>query len=157
MVVRWKHVSYLLYGKYWKKFYSLFTLILHWIKLENFVMQLKRRSIDALQKKSIFQKRVIKPARTQSQDEKFSNQSTKWSTKVSSGHNICCLCSFLAPRGYLSCFWVWIFSWKPFFGGVRFAIWTSQFWGIKSFSTCHFCLIQFCSTSKIVSYYQIYD
>ena len=44
--------------------------------------------------KSIIQKRII-PAITQSQDEKFSNQSTMWSTKVSSGHNICCLCSFL--------------------------------------------------------------
>ena len=28
-------------------FYSLSTLILHWIKLENFVMQLKRRSVEA--------------------------------------------------------------------------------------------------------------
>ena len=44
--------------------------------------------------KSIIQKRII-PARTQSQDKKFSNQSTMWSTKVWSSHNICCLCSFL--------------------------------------------------------------
>ena len=29
--------------------------------------------------------------------------------------------------------------------------------GVKSFSNCHFCLIQFCGTSKIVSYHQIYD
>ena len=28
-------------------FYSLSTLILHWIKLENFVMQLRRQSVDA--------------------------------------------------------------------------------------------------------------
>ena len=77
-------------------FYSLSTLILHSIKLENFVMQLKRQSVEAWQNESIIQKRII-PARTQSQDEKLSNQSTMWSTKVRSGHNICCccLCSFL--------------------------------------------------------------
>ena len=44
--------------------------------------------------KSIIQKRII-PARTQSQDKKFSDQSTMRSTKVKSGHNICYLCSFL--------------------------------------------------------------
>ena len=54
--------------------------------------------------KRIIQKRII-PARTQCQDEKFSNQSTMWSTKVRSGqvrsgqvrsgHNTCCLYSFL--------------------------------------------------------------
>ena len=44
--------------------------------------------------KSIIQKRII-PARTQSQDEKYFNQSTMSSTKVRSGHNIFCLCSFL--------------------------------------------------------------
>ena len=43
--------------------------------------------------KSIIQKRVI-PARTQSQDAKFSNQFTMSSTKIRSSHNICCLCSF---------------------------------------------------------------
>ena len=43
--------------------------------------------------KSIIQNRIIQ-ARTQSQNEKFSNQSTTWSKKVKSGHNICCLCSF---------------------------------------------------------------
>ena len=35
------------------------------------------------------------PSRTQSQDKKFSSQSTTWNTKVRSGHNISCLCSFL--------------------------------------------------------------
>ena len=44
--------------------------------------------------KSIIQKGII-PARTQSQDEKFSNHSVMCSTKVRSGHNICYLCSFL--------------------------------------------------------------
>ena len=43
---------------------------------------------------SIIQKGII-PARIQSKDKKFSNQSTMSSTKVRSGHNICCLCSFL--------------------------------------------------------------
>ena len=44
--------------------------------------------------KSVIQKRII-PSRTQSEDEKFSNQLTIESTKVGSGHNICCLCSVL--------------------------------------------------------------
>ena len=49
--------------------------------------------------KSIIKKSIM-PVRIQSQEEKFSNQSsTKYeamsSTKVRSGHNICCLCSFL--------------------------------------------------------------
>ena len=45
--------------------------------------------------KSIVQKRII-PVRTQSQDEKFSNQLTNVKyTKVRSGHNICCSCSSL--------------------------------------------------------------
>ena len=39
--------------------------------------------------KSIIEKRII-PARTQSQEENFSSQSIMWSTKVRSGHNICC-------------------------------------------------------------------
>ena len=43
---------------------------------------------------NIIEKRII-PARTLSQDDKFFNQSTMCSTKVRSGHNICCLCSFL--------------------------------------------------------------
>ena len=74
MVIRWKYVSYLLYGKYLKKnFYSLFTLILHWIKLENFVMQLKRQSVEAWQngnhyskenntsKNPILRREILKP------------------------------------------------------------------------------------------------
>ena len=49
------------------------------------------------------------------------------------------------------------FHLKAIFGGLRFEIKTSQFWIVKSFSNCHFFLIQFCNTSKIVSYHQIYD
>ena len=37
-------------------FYSLFTLILHWIKLENFVMQLKRQSVEAWQNEKYYLK-----------------------------------------------------------------------------------------------------
>ena len=73
--------------------YSLSTLILQWIKLENFVMQLKRQSVESGRMKSIIQKGII-PERTQSPDKKFSYQSTVWITKARSGH-ICCLCSFL--------------------------------------------------------------
>ena len=36
--------------------YSLSSLILHWIKLENFVMQLKRPSVEAWQNKSTIKK-----------------------------------------------------------------------------------------------------
>ena len=45
--------------------------------------------------KSIIQKGII-PARTQSQDKKFqTSRPCEVSTKVRSGHNICCLCSSL--------------------------------------------------------------
>ena len=46
--------------------------------------------------KSIIQKGII-PVGTQSHNKKFSNQSTKgkYEGQVRSGHNICCLCSFL--------------------------------------------------------------
>ena len=50
--------------------YSLSSLILHRIKLENFVMQLKRPSVEAWQNKSTIQKRII-PARTQSKTRNF--------------------------------------------------------------------------------------
>ena len=87
MVVRWRHVSYLLYGKYLERI-LLFPLhinsSLNWNW--NFVMQLKTQSVEAWQNESIIQKRI--PARTLSQDEKFSSRSTMWSTKVRSGHNI---------------------------------------------------------------------
>ena len=58
IVVRWKHVSYLLYGKYLKKefLHSLSTLILDWIKLESFVMQLKRQSVEAWQNEKLHSK-----------------------------------------------------------------------------------------------------
>ena len=44
-------------------------------------MQLKRQSVEAWQNEKHYSKRII-PARTQSQDEKFSNQSTMLNTKV---------------------------------------------------------------------------
>ena len=49
MVVRWKACQLSSVWKILEKefFYSLSTLILHWIKLENFVMQLKRQSLEA--------------------------------------------------------------------------------------------------------------
>ena len=58
MVVQWKYVSYLLYEKYLKLdfFYSLSTLTLHWIKLENFAMQLKRQSVEAWQNEKHYSK-----------------------------------------------------------------------------------------------------
>ena len=37
-------------------FYSLSTLILHWIKLENFVMQLKRQSVEVWQNENHYSK-----------------------------------------------------------------------------------------------------
>ena len=88
MVVQWRHVSYLLYGKYWKTNYFVppSTLTFHWIKLENLVMQLKRHpvQVEAWLMKSIIQKRII-PVRTQSQDEKFPqylSMAFNWSLKA---------------------------------------------------------------------------
>ena len=98
MVIRWKHFSYFLYGKYLKK--NSFIPSPHWLKLENFVMQLKRQSVEAWQNEKHSNTRII-PARTQSQDDKFSNKSTMSSTKVRSGHNICCLCSSLSFQAVL--------------------------------------------------------
>ena len=78
-------------------FYPLLRLILHCIKLENFVMQLKRQSIKAWQnekhyskenntsKKQIPRREIFKPV-----------DRVKYEGQVRSGHNICCLCSFLA-------------------------------------------------------------
>ena len=57
-------------------------------------MQLKRQSIEAWQN----EKHSSKGNNTSENPiprQEISNQSTMWSTKVSSGHNICCLCSFL--------------------------------------------------------------
>ena len=47
-------------------------------------MQLKRQSVEVWQNEKHYSNGII-PARTQSQDKKFSNQSTMLSTKVRSG------------------------------------------------------------------------
>ena len=58
-------------------------------------MQLKRQSVEACRMKSVIQKGII-PARTQSQDKKFQiSRPCEVRSQVRSGHNICCLCSFL--------------------------------------------------------------
>ena len=54
MVVRWKHVSYFLYWKYLKN--NSFIPCPHWIKFENFVMQLKRQSVEAWQNEKHYSK-----------------------------------------------------------------------------------------------------
>ena len=66
----------------------------HWIKLENFVMQLKRQSIEVWQNEKDYSK-GNNTSENPIPRQEISNQSTMWSTKVRSGHNICCLCSFL--------------------------------------------------------------
>ena len=75
-------------------FYSLPTLTLYWIKLENFVMQLKRQSVEAWQNEKHYSKENNTSENPIPRQE-ISNQSTMWSTNVRSGHNSCCLCSFL--------------------------------------------------------------
>ena len=65
---------------------------------------------------SIIQKGII-PARTQSQDNKFQTSRPCESMKVRSGHNICCLCSFLLSLSscrvtYENCYKSSVFSIK---------------------------------------------
>ena len=36
------------------------------------------------------------------------------------------------------CFWVWNFTWKPYFWVQNFQTWMSHFWGVRIFSNCHF-------------------
>ena len=93
MVVRLKHVSYLLYGNTWKRILLFPLHILYWIKLENFVMQLKRQSVEAWQNEKHYSK-GNNISENPIPRKEILNQSTMWSTKVRSGHNICCLCSF---------------------------------------------------------------
>ena len=76
----------------WKP--ELFYSSPHWIKLENFVMQLKRQSVEAWQNEKHYSK-GNNTSENPIPRQEISNQSTMWSTKVRSGHNICCLCSFL--------------------------------------------------------------
>ena len=92
MVVRWKHVSYFLYGKYLKK--NSFIPSPHWTELENFVMQLKRQFVEAWQNEKHYSK-GNNTSENPIPRQQISNQSTMRSTKVRSGHNSCCLCSSL--------------------------------------------------------------
>ena len=106
MVVRWKRVSYLLYGKYRKKFfYSLLTLTLHWIKFETLAMQLKRQPVEAWKNEKHYSKDnntsqnptprwELSPALVSgiSLISQISRPCEVWR----SGHNISCLRSFLA-------------------------------------------------------------
>ena len=62
----------------WKEFfYSPSTLILHWIKLENFVLQLKRQSVEAWQNEKHYSKGNKTSESSIPRHKKFSNQSTK--------------------------------------------------------------------------------
>ena len=87
MMVRSKHVSYLLYGKYLKK--NFFIPSSHWFLIELNLKTLWCNWRGSPQRpgrmKSIIQKRII-PAKTESQNERFLNQSTMWSMKVRSPH-----------------------------------------------------------------------
>ena len=79
----------------WKIFEKeLFHSSPHWIKLENFVMQLKGQSVEAWQNEKHYSK-GNNTSENPIPRQEISNQSTMWSTKVRLGHNICCLCSFL--------------------------------------------------------------
>ena len=74
--------------------------------------------------KSIIQKGII-PARTQSQDNKFQTSppcEVRKSGQVRSGHNICCLCSFLLELSscrvtYENCYKSTVFSIKSEMSG----------------------------------------
>ena len=80
----------------WKEFfYSLSTLILHWIKLENFVMQLKSQSVEAWQNEKHNSKGNNTSENPIPRQEIFKLvDHVKYEGHVR-GHNICCLCSFL--------------------------------------------------------------
>ena len=79
MVVRWKHASYFLYGKYLKK--NSFIPSPHWIEHENLVMQLKRQSIaiEAWQNEKHYSKGNNTSENPESQDKKFQ---TSWLCEV---------------------------------------------------------------------------
>ena len=75
-------------------FCSLPTQILHRIKLVNFVMQLKRQSVEAWQNEKHYLKENDTSENPIPRQEIFKAVDLVM-TKVRSGHNICCLCSFL--------------------------------------------------------------
>ena len=72
-----KNVSYFLFGKYLKKNY--FIPSPHWIKHENFVMQLKRQSVEAWQNEKHYSKGNNTRENSIPRQE-ISNQSTMWVT-----------------------------------------------------------------------------
>ena len=76
------------------KILEIILLILHLIKLENLVVQLKRQSVEAWQNEKHYSK-GNNTSENPIPRQEISNQSTMWSTKGRSSHNICCLCSFL--------------------------------------------------------------
>ena len=94
MVVRFGSMKACQLSSVWKMlekefFYSLPTIILHLIKLEN--LQLKRQSVEAWQN----EKHYTKENNT-SENHRPRRETFKSVDHVKcSGHNICCLCSFL--------------------------------------------------------------
>ena len=64
------------------------------LKLENFVIQFKGQSLEAWQNEKHYSEGNNTSGNLIPRQE-ISNQSSMWSTKVRSGHNICCLCRFL--------------------------------------------------------------
>ena len=78
-----------LYGKYLKK--NSFIPSPQWIKLENFVMQLKRQSVEAWQNEGNNTSENLIPSR----DVFKSVDHVKYERQVRSGNNICCLYSSL--------------------------------------------------------------
>ena len=77
-------------------FHSLSTLILHWVKFDNFVMQLKRQSVEAWQNEKHYSKGNNTSENPIPRQEIFKPvDHVKYECQVRSGHNICCLCSYL--------------------------------------------------------------
>ena len=77
-------------------FYFLLTLILRWIKLENFVMQFRRQSVEAWQNEKHYSKENNTSENPIPRKEIFKSvDHVKYEGQVRSGHNICHLCSFL--------------------------------------------------------------
>ena len=75
--------------------YSLSTLILHRIKLENFVMQLKRQSVEAWQNEKHYSKENNTSENPIPRREIFKPADHVKYKGVRSGHNICFCAVFL--------------------------------------------------------------
>ena len=81
-------------------FYSLSTLILHLTKLENFVMQLKKQSVEAWQNEKLYSKGNNTSENPIPRQEIFKPvDHVKYEGQVRSGRNICCLCIFQGGGG----------------------------------------------------------